>query len=116
MRPLALTLLLALACAPATPPVSAPLAPPPTVADAPDVPVFPPTAQAAAGQGDPCSNGKCPPGLSCISYYGIAGPRGPRMTSCEIPCPSPTDRCPRGQVCVTIADGPGRVCQAQAPQ
>jgi hypothetical protein len=40
-----------------------------------------------------------------------AGPRGPAFTSCEIACPTPASTCPQGQTCVTIADGPGRVCR-----
>jgi eight-cysteine-cluster-containing protein len=64
-----------------------------------------------APQGTPCPDGKCAPGLSCVTYLGIAGAKGPTFTSCETPCPSPKDKCPDGQVCVTIADGPGRVCR-----
>ena len=62
-----------------------------------------------APQGTPCADGACAAGLTCVRYYGIAGPGGPAFTSCEIPC---TDAaCPAGQRCVTIADGPGRVCR-----
>ncbi|MGE0869198.1 MAG: hypothetical protein AB7P03_11570 [Kofleriaceae bacterium] len=65
-------------------------------------------------QGEPCraSAPRCEKPLTCVEYYGIAGPRGPKFTSCEIPCPP--DRkvsCPSGQSCVTIADGPGAVCR-----
>jgi len=66
-------------------------------------------ADTGAPQGTPCPDGKCAPGLSCVTYYGIAGPRGPEFTSCEITCRG--DKCPEGQMCVTIADGPGRVCR-----
>ena len=62
-------------------------------------------------QGESCSEGKCGKGLTCITYFGIAGPSGPAFTSCEIPCRNPTDHCPKGQKCVTIPDGPGLVCQ-----
>ncbi|HWM88669.1 MAG TPA: hypothetical protein VNO33_22620 [Kofleriaceae bacterium] len=62
------------------------------------------------GQGEPCANGQCAKGLSCVEYYGIAGPRGPKMTSCEIRCPGGKG-CPSGQQCATIADGPGQVCR-----
>src|SRR5262245_1992143 len=34
-------------------------------------------------QGMPCQAGKCATGLSCVEYYGIAGPSGPKFTSCE---------------------------------
>jgi eight-cysteine-cluster-containing protein len=64
-----------------------------------------------AAQGDPCDDGRCAAGLSCLSYLGIAGGRGPTFTSCEIPCNLPTSTCPEGQHCVTIADGPGAVCR-----
>jgi hypothetical protein len=61
-------------------------------------------------QGEPCPNHVCDRGLACVSYYGIAGPRGPLFTSCEIKCGDTSD-CPGGQACVTIADGPGEVCR-----
>jgi len=70
-------------------------------------------------QGEPCTprtssdtdpNSGCDRGLSCVSYYGIAGPRGPLFASCEIKCADTSD-CPGGQTCVTIADGPGEVCR-----
>jgi len=61
-------------------------------------------------QGEGCAEGKCAAGLTCVEYYGIAGPRGPKFTSCEIPCVG-GGRCPGGQKCVTIADGPGQVCR-----
>jgi hypothetical protein len=58
-----------------------------------------------------CSRAACPSGLTCVSYYGIAGPSGPRFSTCEIPCKTTAD-CPpgRGLSCATIADGPGSVC------
>jgi hypothetical protein len=69
------------------------------------------SARAEPQQGQPCdAAGKCAAGLVCVRYYGIAGPRGPQMTSCEIRC-STNEQCPRGQSCVTIADGPGQVCR-----
>ncbi|MBI4511990.1 MAG: hypothetical protein HY698_20330 [Deltaproteobacteria bacterium] len=78
----------------------------------------PGTAQAPAAvlpelpsQGMPCPAGRCAEGLTCIMYHGIAGPKGPTFTSCEIPCPLKESMCPQGQGCFTIADGPGRVCR-----
>ena len=53
----------------------------------------------------------CADGLTCVSYYGIAGPRGPQFKSCEIKCTTTAD-CPTGHECITIADGPGRVCRS----
>jgi hypothetical protein len=67
-------------------------------------------------QGEPCdADGKCARGLNCVRYYGVAGARGPRLTSCEIRCGEGTKgRCPKDQTCTTIADGPGQVCRAAA--
>lgn len=65
-------------------------------------------------QGESCSvasGAQCDTGLSCLSYYGIAGPSGPEFRTCEISCAAPGSQCPRGQACVTVADGPGQVCQ-----
>lgn len=77
-------------------------------------PPAPPTpagnARVQDAQGQPCQNGQCPAPLTCVTYYGIAGPRGPKFTSCEIPCPG-GGKCPPGQTCGIIADGPGQVCR-----
>ena len=74
-----------------------------------------PAQTGGAPQGMPCADGKCAAGLTCVSYYGIAGPRGPKFTSCEIPCglAGASQGCPSGQKCITIADGPGQVCRPQ---
>lgn len=70
------------------------------------------TPPAAGGrQGEACQAGACQSGLTCVEYYGIAGARGPKFTSCEIPCPG-MSACPSGQTCRRIADGPGEVCRA----
>jgi hypothetical protein len=63
-----------------------------------------------AKQGQSCEAG-CAKGLTCIKYYGIAGARGPEMSSCEIRCGQKGLKCPKGQMCTTIADGPGQVCR-----
>ena len=64
------------------------------------------------GQGQPCDQaGRCPTGLTCLRYLGVAGPAGGTLTSCEIPCSAAGAVCPAGQRCVTIADGPGAVCR-----
>ena len=63
-------------------------------------------------QGEKCPDNQCDAGLTCVEYYGIAGARGPKFTSCEIPCKGGA-ACPQGQKCITIADGPGQVCRAQ---
>lgn len=61
--------------------------------------------------GQPCGDGgTCSPGMECVKYYGIAGPRGPQFSSCEIPCGEKTT-CPEGTHCATVADGPGAVCR-----
>lgn len=65
----------------------------------------------APKQGEACdANGRCAPGLTCLHYRGIAGARGPELSSCEIPC-AHGERCPAGQACATLADGPGPVCR-----
>ena len=63
------------------------------------------------GMGESCGpNDACAQGLTCVSYYGIAGARGPEFKSCEIKCGDGT-ACPAGTKCITIADGPGQVCR-----
>ncbi|MGB1014426.1 MAG: hypothetical protein ACPG4T_09865 [Nannocystaceae bacterium] len=57
-----------------------------------------------------CGEKTCAAGESCLSYYGIAGPKGPRFQTCAIPC-GPKRTCPKGKSCVTVSDGPGDVCQ-----
>jgi len=63
-------------------------------------------------QGEDCSGDykHCDTGLSCLSYFGIAGSNGPEFQSCEITCKDDS-ACPGGQSCITIADGPGQVCR-----
>lgn len=95
-----------------TPPPDEPdVTPPP---DEPDVtpPPDPPPPTAPA-QGQKCGEGDaCAPGLTCIKYYGIAGPSGPSFSSCEIRCGGKKKgACPAGQTCGVIADGPGEVCR-----
>jgi hypothetical protein len=127
--------------APAPPPAATENTPPPPPADTtPPPPSAPPAADttppkptnppatpaetpkpggnpapAAAGlpdkAGAPCDDRGCGGGYQCISYYGIAGPKGPQFKSCEIPCAKASDKCPKGTTCTTIADGPGRVCR-----
>jgi len=57
-----------------------------------------------------CGDKTCAAGESCLSYYGIAGANGPRFQTCATPC-GPKRTCPTGKSCVTVADGPGDVCQ-----
>ena len=77
----------------------------------PDQPRDRPASSGGPAQGQPCGDGgRCAKGLTCVEYYGIAGPRGPRMGSCEIRCPGGKG-CPAGQICTTISDGPGQVCR-----
>lgn len=72
------------------------------------------TSVAKPKQGEPCdANGKCATGLTCVRYRGIAGARGPELTSCEVRCGA-GGQCPEGQTCRTIADGPGQVCRPAA--
>ena len=61
-------------------------------------------------QAQPCASGRCASGLTCLEFFGIAGPSGPKFTSCEIRCGADGE-CAGGQKCITIADGPGEVCR-----
>ena len=75
-------------------------------------PATPPASTVAPGQGETCGAGDvCASGLTCKTYFGVAGPRGPEFKTCEIPCADKSATCPAGQKCVTIADGPGQVCR-----
>ena len=61
--------------------------------------------------GEACGeNDACALGLSCITYYGVAGSSGPATKTCEIKCKGDSD-CPADYTCMTLADGPGRVCR-----
>ena len=74
------------------------------VADRPGPPAWP-------ALGEPCgANDTCGAGAECVTYYGIAGPKGPAFKSCEIRC-TPDAACPDGRKCTTVADGPGSVCR-----
>ena len=80
----------------------------------PTPPADPGTPPADPGTAGPaCGDKTCATGEQCISYYGIAGPRGPKFQECGIPCSKgePNDGCPEGKRCQTIADGPGPVCR-----
>jgi hypothetical protein len=69
-----------------------------------------PTAPGGPKLGEPCGNAdSCGEG-ACVTYYGIAGPRGPAFKSCEVKC-DPQRPCEGGRRCVTVADGPGQVCR-----
>ena len=106
MKLLALCLLFA-ACGSSSPP---PVEPPPP---SPATPAPDDAAPVASGPalGQPCgTDDACAAGLTCVSYYGIAGPRGPEFKSCEIKCKA-DDACPPAHRCATIADGPGQVCR-----
>jgi hypothetical protein len=65
-----------------------------------------------AALGDSCAeSGTCAAGVTCVSYFGIAGPSGPEFKSCEVTCSGKGAACPAGTECITIADGPGEVCR-----
>lgn len=77
---------------------------------------------AKAPAADSCGDKPCTPPQTCVEYYGIAGPRGPKFSSCEIRCKGGKvgradgkPMCPDGMQCVTIADGPGSVCRPTNP-
>ena len=61
-------------------------------------------------QGQPCVDGRCAPGLECLTFFGVAGPKGGTQNSCELRCGGGR-QCPRGQSCAQISDGPGSVCR-----
>ena len=66
----------------------------------------------APDQTEKCGPGdRCGDGLTCITYYGVAGASGPQFKTCEIPCGKGKATCPTGQKCANIADGPGQVCR-----
>lgn len=69
----------------------------------------PSTDEGGAPVGD-CGGKQCTDGRECVEYYGIAGPGGPKFTSCEWRC-NKGQACPEGTSCTTIADGPGAVCR-----
>lgn len=100
----ALAVLLA-ACGGATPPATSTTPPTPVTEPTPPAPALD-----LAKLGQPCAtDGTCAAG-SCVTYYGIAGPRGPAFTSCEVTC-ADGKGCPDGTACITVADGPGAVCR-----
>lgn len=69
---------------------------------------------AAEAYGAVCSDTTpCAAGLSCATYYGIAGPNGPAFQSCELKCTSDKE-CPSDTSCISIADGPGSVCRPKS--
>ena len=85
------------------------------VVETPPPPVESGASGTAGGSGDltACGKNTCAEGEQCISYYGIAGPRGPEFKECGIRCKKgqPNDGCPADKHCTTIADGPGPVCR-----
>lgn len=96
------------ACGPkAATPAPPPTPPPPSPGDTPPPPAFDVTQL-----GQPCSD-KCVAPAKCEQYSGIAGPKGPQFTSCELRC-GDAKACPDGTTCVTVADGPGEVCRPVA--
>lgn len=67
---------------------------------------------AAEAYGATCAEtSPCATGLSCTTYYGIAGEAGPAFQSCELACGPDKPACPASTQCVTISDGPGSVCR-----
>jgi hypothetical protein len=88
---------------PAQPNVTTPPAKPPEVA-----PALP------ASAGAKCDDKGCAAPFTCTKYYGIAGPKGPELRSCEISCAKKGATCPDAHECVSIADGPGKVCRPKA--
>jgi len=65
---------------------------------------------ASAGIGKSCGDVPCASDLSCVSYYGVAGPQGPLIETCEMTCATDAD-CPSDRHCVDATDGPKNVCR-----
>ncbi|HJZ86376.1 MAG TPA: hypothetical protein VKN99_14445 [Polyangia bacterium] len=113
MRALLVALLVfAAACsrsAPASAPAPAPVRTvPPAGQPGPTAPL-PQAGHFPEGQGKPCpAAGTCAAGMTCLRYRGLAGSE---RSTCEFPCAERGASCPEDQRCVTIADGPGRVCR-----
>ena len=109
---LLLALVMVAACSSSSPPPPQPTPTPgPSPAQESPSPATPPANSTVPGIGQKCGeNDLCAAGAECVSYYGIAGARGPQFKSCEIRC-SAEKQCPSGLACKTIADGPGQVCR-----
>jgi hypothetical protein len=114
---LALAMTLVAACSSSSPtptptPMPEPTPAPPTPAPDPTPPP-PPAVDASAPAAENCGDKPaCVAPATCVSYFGIAGARGPKFHSCEIKCtPKHEGDCPADKKCVTIADGPGSVCR-----
>jgi hypothetical protein len=105
------------------PPATTPTTAPPPKTDPPQTPpgdqgkppdTSPgPKPTGAPGIGEKCAaaDDACAPPATCVTYYGIAGARGPAFKSCEVKCTPKSTGCPDGRKCTTIADGPGSVCR-----
>src|SRR3569833_382669 len=107
----ALALILVAACSSSSPPQPMPN-PTPTPDPTPTPTPTPPVDAAPAPSAEKCGDKPaCVAPATCVSYYGIAGARGPQFHSCEIKCPPQGKDCPAAKKCVTIADGPGSVCR-----
>ena len=122
--PALLASLLALACDKGAPPPgsgsgvtgAAATTPPPATPATPATPETPAPgdpAPANPGTGAVCGNKTCAADEECISYYGVAGPAGPKFQECGIRCKAGSGNggCPAGKTCTTISDGPGPVCR-----
>jgi hypothetical protein len=97
-----LAFLLVAACSSSSQPAQQPAPAPPAPTQASPSPATPPANTTAPGVGQKCGE--------CVSYFGVAGARGPQFKTCEIKC-SAEKQCPTGLACKTIADGPGQVCR-----
>ncbi len=64
-------------------------------------------ARTCVGQHEDCSNARCLPGLTCLSY---SDGSGAAVETCEIPCADDVD-CPALQWCAHQEPGPGDVCE-----
>jgi hypothetical protein len=113
-RTLAALLLVAACSGPQSPTPPPPGGPGPGTEPAPGpgpgAPPPPGPSSSAPKLGEPCGPGDACGEGSCVTYYGIAGPRGPAFKSCEIRCDA-QGKCAGDRKCITVADGPGQVCR-----
>jgi hypothetical protein len=113
MKRLLLALALVGCSSKSSPPPSSP-PPPPSNTEHADPAAGSGSAASGPAIGEKCGEGdSCAQGLTCVSYYGIAGAKGPQFKTCEIKCDKDHEEtvCPKGTHCATIADGPGSVCR-----
>lgn len=59
----------------------------------------------------PCATVRCAAPTQCIEYFVNEAPQGRMVAACEVPCAAEEPACPPDMGCITLVDGPGRVCR-----